>query len=119
MSSILPNLEYIQYIEPHLSLKIYEFLLKRNPSNEDIQSQYKIIFSKTRDYSKQKDQNLKSDEEISLSKSEMTKSIEEMESNLHGFLNLIDNCQKINDYDLNSFSLGKKIVIYIKEYNNI
>ena len=39
---ILPNLEYIKFIEPHLATKIVEFLLKINPSDE-IKTLYKNI----------------------------------------------------------------------------
>lgn len=110
MTFCLPNLEYISFIEPHLSLQIYEFLLKRNPSNEAIKSQYMTLLSNSRNYSKQKEHSIKLDEEIVVAKELITKRIEEMESKLHGFLNLVENCQRINNFDLNTFSLGKKIV---------
>ena len=34
----------------------------------------------------------------------------EIEEKLKGFLNLCENCKKQNNYELNSFALGKKIV---------
>ena len=49
MSSTLPNLEYLKYIEPHLALKIVEFLKKQN-STDEIKSLYKSLSLKTLNY---------------------------------------------------------------------
>ena len=107
MSSSLPNLEYIKYIEPHLALKIVEFLLKQNPT-EEVKSLYKNLSIKTRNFGKIGE--FMSESELNELKSKNESEIKELEEKLKGFLNLSENCEKQNTHDLNYFSLGKKII---------
>ena len=51
----LPNMVYIKYLEPHLVIKILEFLQKNNSSNEDIKNLYIKILSSIQDFEKQKE----------------------------------------------------------------
>jgi hypothetical protein len=107
MSSSLPNLEFIKYIEPHLALKIVEFLLKQNPT-EEVKSLYKNLSIKTRNFGKIGE--FMSESELNELKSKNESEIKELEEKLKGFLNLSENCEKQNTHDLNYFSLGKKII---------
>ena len=50
-SPVLPNLEYLKYIEPHLATKLVEFILKDNP-NEELKSLYKALSIKTKNFDK-------------------------------------------------------------------
>ena len=107
MSSPLPNLEYIKFIEPHLALKIVEFLLKQNPT-EEVKSLHKNLSIKTRNFGKIGE--FMSESELNELKSKNESEIKELEEKLKGFLNLSENCEKQNTHDLNYFSLGKKII---------
>ena len=109
MSSFLPNLEYIKYIEPHLAMKIVEFLIKQN-ATEEVKSLYKILSIKTRNFEKIESEKIMPESDLSELKSKNESEIKELEEKLKGFLNLSENCEKQNTHDLNYFSLGKKII---------
>lgn len=109
MSTVLPNLEYIKYLEPHLALKILEFLIKQN-ATEEVKSLYKNLSIKTRNFEKIQTEKFLSESEISELKSKNDSEIKAYEEKLKGFLNLSENCEKQKTHDLNFFSLGKKII---------
>ena len=109
MSCTSPNLEYLKYIEPHLALKIIEFLIKQN-STEEVKSLYKNLAIQTRNIEKIQSEKFMSESELNELKSNNEAKLKELEEKLKGFLNLSENCQKQKIYDLNYFSLGKKII---------
>ena len=109
MSCNSPNFEYLKYIEPHLSLKIVEFLLKQN-STEEVKSLYKNLSIQTRNIEKIQSEKYMSESELNELKSNNETQLKELESKLKGFINLSENCEKQKTYDLNYFSLGKKII---------
>ena len=106
---ILPNLEYIKFIEPHLATKIVEFLHKINPS-EEIKTLYKNLSIKTKNFEKIKEENLILESDLNSLKSKTESEIKDLEEKLKGFLNLAENCEKQKTHDLTNFSLGKKII---------
>ena len=109
MPGTLSNLEYLKYIEPHLALKIVEFLIKQN-STEEIKSLYKNLSIQTRNYEKIQSEKFMSESELNELKSKSESEIKQLEEKLKGFLNLSENCEKQKTHDLNYFSLGKKII---------
>ena len=106
----LPNMVYIKYLEPHLVVKILEFLQKNNSSNEDIKNLYIKILSSIQDFEKQKENKIFDDDKIAELKEKNEKEKQELFEKLEGFLNLSNNCIRENNFDLNSFSLGRKII---------
>ena len=100
MSKTLSNLEYLKYIEPHLALKIIEFLNKEN-SSEEIKTLYKNLTIQTRNFEKIQSENFMPESELNELKSKNDSEIKELESKLKGFLNLSENCEKQKTYDLN------------------
>ena len=108
-SPSLPNLEYLKYIEPHLATKILEFILKIN-QDEELKTLYKTLTVKTKNFSKINSEKFLSESESTTLKENTDKEIKDYEENLRGFLNLSENCEKQKTYDLNFFSLGKKII---------
>ena len=115
-SPSLPNLEYLKYIEPHLATKILEFILKIN-QDEELKTLYKTLTVKTKNFSKINSEKFLSESESATLKENTDKEIKDYEENIRGFLNLAENCEKQNEncekqktYDLNFFSLGKKII---------
>ena len=106
----LPNMVYIKYLEPHLVIKILEFLQKNNSSNEDIKNLYIKILSSIQDFEKQKENKIFDDAKIAELKEKNEKEKKELFEKLEGFLNLSNNCIRENNFDLNSFSLGRKII---------
>ena len=109
MSKTLSNLEYLKYIEPHLALKIIEFLLKEN-STDEVKSLYKNLSIQTRNFDIISSQKFLSEEELNDLKAKNDTEIKELEEKLKGFLHLSENCEKQKSHDLNLFSLGKKII---------
>ena len=109
MSTVLPNLEYIKYLEPHLALKIVEFLMKQN-ATEEVKSIYKNLSIKTRNFEKIQAEKFLPESELNELKSKNDSEIKGYEEKLKGFLNLSENCEKQKTHDLNFFSLGKKII---------
>ena len=109
MACNLPNLEYLKYIEPHLSLKIVEFLLKEN-STEELKTLYKNLSIQTNNFEKIESEKFLSESEINELKSKNETELKEFEEKLKGFISLSENCEKQKIYDLNYFSLGKKII---------
>ena len=109
MSTVLPNLEYIKYLEPHLALKIVEFLMKQN-ATEEVKSIYKNLSIKTRNFEKIQAEKFLPESELNALKSKNDSEIKGYEEKLKGFLNLSENCEKQKTHDLNFFSLGKKII---------
>ena len=108
-SPSLPNLEYLKYIEPHLATKILEFILKIN-QDEELKTLYKTLTVKTKNFSKINSEKFLSESESAKLKENTDKEIKDYEENIRGFLNLAENCEKQKTYDLNFFSLGKKII---------
>ena len=108
-SASLPNLEYLKYIEPHLSTKILEFILKID-QNEELKSLYKTLTIKTRNFTKINSEKFLSESDSTSLKSKTDEEIKNYEEQLRGYLNLAENCEKQKTYDLNFFSLGKKII---------
>ena len=108
-SPSLPNLEYLKYIEPHLATKILEFILKIN-QDEELKTLYKTLTVKTKNFSKINSEKFLSESESATLKENTDKEIKDYEENIRGFLNLAENCEKQKTYDLNFFSLGKKII---------
>ena len=108
-SPSLPNLEYLKYIEPHLATKILEFILKIN-QDEELKTLYKTLTVKTKNFSKINSEKFLSESESTTLKENTDKEIKDYEENIRGFLNLAENCEKQKTYDLNFFSLGKKII---------
>ena len=109
MSTSLPNLEYLKFLEPHLALKIVEFLMKEN-ATEEVKSLYKNLSIQTRNLEKIQSEKFMSESEIEELKTKNESEIKLLEEKLKGFLNLSENCEKQKTYDLNYFSLGKKII---------
>ena len=109
MSKTLSNLEYLKYIEPHLALKIIEFLLKGN-STDEVKSLYKNLSIQTRNFDIISSQKFLSEAELNDLKAKNDTEIKELEEKLKGFLHLSENCEKQKTHDLNLFSLGKKII---------
>ena len=109
MSNTSSNLEYLKYIEPHLALKIVEFLIKQN-STEELKNLYKNLSIQTRNIEKLQSEKFMSESEINELKSKNESEIKELEEKLKGFLNLAENCEKQKNHDLTNFSLGKKII---------
>lgn len=109
MSKTLSNLEYLKYIEPHLALKIIEFLLKEN-STDEVKSLYKNLSIQTKNFDIISSQKFLSEAELNDLKSKNDTEIKELEEKLKGFLHLSENCEKQKTHDLNLFSLGKKII---------
>ena len=109
MSKTLSNLEYLKYIEPHLALKIIEFLLKEN-STDEVKSLYKNLSIQTRNFDIISSQKFLSEAELNDLKAKNDTEIKELEEKLKGFLHLSENCEKQKTHDLNLFSLGKKII---------
>lgn len=108
-SPVLPNLEYLKYIEPHLATKLVEFILKDNP-NEELKSLYKTLSIKTKNFDKISSEKFMSESELTSLKSKTESDIKDYEEKLKGFLNLAENCEKQKTHDLTAFSLGKKII---------
>ena len=122
-SPVLPNLEYLKYIEPHLATKLIEFILKDNPS-EELKSLYKILSIKTKNFDKISSEKFMSESELTSLKSKTESDIKDYEEKLKGFLNLAENCEKQKTHDLTAFSLGKKIIeqtspIEIIQFSNL
>jgi len=109
MSKTLSNLEYLKYIEPHLALKIIEFLLKEN-STDEVKSLYKNLSIQTRNFDIISSQKFLSEADLNDLKAKNDTEIKELEEKLKGFLHLSENCEKQKTHDLNLFSLGKKII---------
>ena len=109
MSTNLSNLEYLKYIEPHLALKIVEFLMKQN-STEEVKNLYKNLSIQTRNFEKINSEKFMNETELNELKSKNDSEIKELEEKLKAFLNLSENCEKQKTHDLNFFSLGKKII---------
>lgn len=110
MSNSLDDYEYLKFIEPHLGCQIMEFILKKHPENQEILKMYKSLLFKGQDFEKQKEYKIYDEKQIEELKTKKAKEEEEIEEKLKGFLNLCENCKKQNNYELNSFALGKKIV---------
>ena len=105
------NIEFLKFSEPHLALQAADFLQRNNPSsNQHIQTIYKNLVISSQDYERQKSLNIFTDAEIAEKKQQNQKTEEDLESQLHGFLNLCQNCKQQNNYDINTFALGKKII---------
>jgi hypothetical protein len=122
-SPVLPNLEYLKYIEPHLATKLVEFILKDNP-NEELKSLYKALSIKTKNFDKISSEKFMSESELTSLKSKTESDIKDYEEKLKGFLNLAENCEKQKTHDLTAFSLGKKIIeqtspIEIIQFSNL
>lgn len=122
-SPVLPNLEYLKYIEPHLATKLVEFILKNNP-NEELKSLYKTLSIKTKNFDKISSEKFMSESELTSLKSKTESDIKDYEEKLKGFLNLAENCEKQKTHDLTAFSLGKKIIeqtspIEIIQFSNL
>jgi hypothetical protein len=122
-SPVLPNLEYLKYIEPHLATKLVEFILKDNP-NEELKSLYKALSIKTKNFDKISAEKFMSESELTSLKSKTESDIKDYEEKLKGFLNLAENCEKQKTHDLTAFSLGKKIIeqtspIEIIQFSNL
>lgn len=122
-SPVLPNLEYLKYIEPHLATKLVEFILKDNP-NEELKSLYKTLSIKTKNFDKISSEKFMSESELTSLKSKTESDIKDYEEKLKGFLNLAENCEKQKTHDLTAFSLGKKIIeqtspIEIIQFSNL
>ena len=122
-SPVLPNLEYLKYIEPHLATKLVEFILKDNPS-EELKSLYKALSIKTKNFDKISSEKFMSESELTSLKSKTESDIKDYEEKLKGFLNLAENCEKQKTHDLTAFSLGKKIIeqtspIEIIQFSNL
>ena len=122
-SPVLPNLEYLKYIEPHLATKLVEFILKDNP-NEELKSLYKALSIKTKNFDKISSEKFMSESELASLKSKTESDIKDYEEKLKGFLNLAENCEKQKTHDLTAFSLGKKIIeqtspIEIIQFSNL
>ena len=120
---VLPNLEYLKYIEPHLATKLVEFILKDNP-NEELKSLYKTLSIKTKNFDKISSEKFMSESELTSLKSKTESDIKDYEEKLKGFLNLAENCEKQKTHDLTAFSLGKKIIeqtspIEIIQFSNL
>ena len=109
MTSKLPNLEYLKFIEPHLALKIVEFLLKQN-STEELKTIYKNLSIATKNYDNIKNEKMLSETELNEFEEKNNKEMAELEEKLKAFLNLSENCETQKTHDLNLFSLGKKII---------
>ena len=109
MSATLSNLDYLKYIEPHLAFKIVEFLMKNN-ATEEVKSLYKNLAIKIKNLEKIESEKFLPESEISELKTKSESEIKEYEEKLKGFLNLSENCEKQKTYDLNYFSLGKKVI---------
>jgi hypothetical protein len=122
-SPVLPNLEYLKYIEPHLATKLVEFILKDHP-NEELKSLYKTLSIKTKNFDKISSEKFMSESELTSLKSKTESDIKDYEEKLKGFLNLAENCEKQKTHDLTAFSLGKKIIeqtspIEIIQFSNL
>ena len=122
-SPVLPNLEYLKYIEPHLATKLVEFILKDNP-NEELKSLYKALSIKTKNFDKISSEKFMSESELTSLKSKTESDIKDYEEKLKGFLNLAENCEKQKTHDLTAFSLGKKVIeqtspIEIIQFSNL
>ena len=122
-SPVLPNLEYLKYIEPHLATKLVEFILKDHP-NEELKSLYKALSIKTKNFDKISSEKFMSESELTSLKSKTESDIKDYEEKLKGFLNLAENCEKQKTHDLTAFSLGKKIIeqtspIEIIQFSNL
>ena len=122
-SPVLPNLEYLKYIEPHLATRLVEFILKDNP-NEELKSLYKALSIKTKNFDKISSEKFMSESELTSLKSKTESDIKDYEEKLKGFLNLAENCEKQKTHDLTAFSLGKKIIeqtspIEIIQFSNL
>jgi hypothetical protein len=103
------NIEYLKFSEPHLALQAAEFLQQRC-NTPHIQSIYRNLVACSQDYDKQKALSIFTDDEIADKKQRNQQTEEDLESQLHGFLNLCQNCKQQNNYDINAFALGKKII---------
>ena len=110
MSIQLQDLEYLKYIEPHLASEILEFTIKNHKEDENLSKMFKDFISKSQNFEKIKEYKIYDDKQIEEMKEKRAKEEEEFEEKLKGFLNLCENCKKQNNYDLNSFALGKKII---------
>ena len=122
-SPVLPNLEYLKYIEPHLATKLVEFILKDHP-NEELKSLHKTLSIKTKNFDKISSEKFMSESELTSLKSKTESDIKDYEEKLKGFLNLAENCEKQKTHDLTAFSLGKKIIeqtspIEIIQFSNL
>lgn len=117
-----PNLpEYIHFIDPHLKIIILDFYLSKNTgNNENILKQKKQELFKTYLFDQQKkflDENKSLSDEndyqlIEKNKEKLEKDETEIKEKIIGFLNLLEQCRNINDYDT-STSMNKKIVYFI------
>ena len=103
------NVEYLKFSEPHLALQAAEFLHQRS-NTPHIQTIYRNLVACSQDYDKQKSLSIFTDAEIADNKQRNQQTEEDLESQLHGFLNLCQNCKQQNNYDINAFALGKKII---------
>ena len=108
-SPVLPNLEYLKYIEPHLATKIVEFLLNINQT-EELKTLYKTLSIKTKNFDKINSEKFLPESDLASLKSKTESTIKDLEEKIRGFLNLSENCEKQKTHDLNHFSLGKKVV---------
>jgi hypothetical protein len=110
VSDQLPK--YINFIDTHLKLKVLNFYLTKNQSDENLTKLYKAELFKTGLESLQNDfiQKYKINDIDNKERNEKIKKDEnELKQNIFGYLNLIENCKQINNYDT-SQSMNKKIV---------
>ena len=108
--------DYIKFLDPHLALIVIEFYLNKT-KGEELLKYKKQMLLKTMLFEQQQklyeehpdlfDQNEKN--QIEIKREQQEKGEAECKSKLIGFLNLIDNCRRNNDYDT-SASMSKKIV---------
>lgn len=110
--------EFLKFMEPHLGIQICEFLLGIDKDNAELAKIYQGFLKSCGRFDTLLEKGMISKEEFEAKKDIFTKKEEELKEKLHGFLNLCANCKKINNYDINSFPLGKKIVS-IKYFYNI
>jgi hypothetical protein len=109
--------EILQYIDPHLVIKVLDFELSKSSDKEKqtlLQYKKQVLF-KTCLFEEQSKFNLENkslgDESsaIELRKQQVAKIEEETKDNIKGFLNLMENFRKSNNFDTSS-SMHKKIV---------
>jgi hypothetical protein len=113
--------EYLEFIDPHLCLNILDFISKKSDIsivNKKKEKLFKTLLFDQQNSFIQTNPELVSAEEKEIIRTNaegVLKMEEELKSGIVGFLNLIENCRRTNDFDTSN-SLSKKIVSLLLKF---
>ena len=115
--SSIPEYELVKYLDSHLALKVLDFHIERSADKEAVLRYKKNVLQSTLLFSDlekflNENKNLQDGTEaefIEKKKEQLVKKEDETKFLIRGFLNLMENFRKSNNFDTSS-SMHKKIV---------